>query len=151
MPCGGPAPGRPIGRPGSGCPQGVIGVFTYYQLLIFFFQQCPPDHGIHPRQILHLAKAAADGGDDDVAWIASNSLYSSLSFRASLRSCCSEGEGRETVDVKGGWELGGVVGEERGDFRLFKSWKRRGIFNCLSWPKSSKFFQNLPCFKSYCL
>jgi hypothetical protein len=24
---GRPAPGRPIGRPGSGCPQGVFGVF----------------------------------------------------------------------------------------------------------------------------
>jgi hypothetical protein len=29
-PCGRPAPGRPISRPGSGCPQGVIGVFSYY-------------------------------------------------------------------------------------------------------------------------
>jgi hypothetical protein len=30
MPCGWPAPGRPIGRQGSGRPQGVIGVFNYY-------------------------------------------------------------------------------------------------------------------------
>jgi hypothetical protein len=31
MPCGWPAPGRPIGHPGSGHPQGVIGVF-YFQM-----------------------------------------------------------------------------------------------------------------------
>jgi hypothetical protein len=37
MPLGRPAPGRPIGRPGSGRPQGEFGVFSYYQLLILFF------------------------------------------------------------------------------------------------------------------
>jgi hypothetical protein len=29
-PCGEPAPGQPIGCPGSGCPQGVIAFFSYY-------------------------------------------------------------------------------------------------------------------------
>jgi hypothetical protein len=29
-PCGRPAPGRPIGRPGSSPPQGVMGGFSYY-------------------------------------------------------------------------------------------------------------------------
>jgi hypothetical protein len=28
--CGWPAPGRPIGGPGAGRPQAVIGVFSYY-------------------------------------------------------------------------------------------------------------------------
>jgi hypothetical protein len=31
-PCRRPAPGRPIGHPGSGCPQGVIGVFNLHIL-----------------------------------------------------------------------------------------------------------------------
>jgi hypothetical protein len=30
MPCGRAAPSRPIGRPGSDCPQGVMGSFSYY-------------------------------------------------------------------------------------------------------------------------
>jgi hypothetical protein len=37
MPFGWPTPGRPIGRPGVGCPQGVFGVFSYYQLMILSF------------------------------------------------------------------------------------------------------------------
>jgi hypothetical protein len=34
MPCGRSAPGRPIGRPGSSRPQGVIGVFLVTYLKI---------------------------------------------------------------------------------------------------------------------
>jgi hypothetical protein len=55
-PCGWPAPGRPIGRPGSGHPQGVMGGFSYYQLVILIsniiFQHCPPDRGIHLTPIV---------------------------------------------------------------------------------------------------
>jgi len=40
-PCGWPAPGRPIGRLGSGLPQGVIGGFSYYQLVILIFNIVP--------------------------------------------------------------------------------------------------------------
>jgi hypothetical protein len=36
-PFGRPTPGRPIGRPGVGRPSGVVGVFSYYLLLILFF------------------------------------------------------------------------------------------------------------------
>jgi hypothetical protein len=32
MPCGWPAPGQLIGRPGSGHPQGLIGVFLVTHL-----------------------------------------------------------------------------------------------------------------------
>jgi hypothetical protein len=45
-PFGRPTPGRPIGRPEVGHPLGVFGVFSYYQL-VMFFQHCPPDHGTH--------------------------------------------------------------------------------------------------------
>jgi hypothetical protein len=40
-PCGQPAPGRLIGRPGSGRLQGVICVFSYYLLVIVFFKIVP--------------------------------------------------------------------------------------------------------------
>jgi hypothetical protein len=40
-PCGRPAPGRPIRRLGSGRPQGIIGVFSYYQLVILSFDIVP--------------------------------------------------------------------------------------------------------------
>jgi hypothetical protein len=33
-PCGRPSPGRPIRRPGSVCPQGVMGGFSYYYLVM---------------------------------------------------------------------------------------------------------------------
>jgi hypothetical protein len=32
-----PIPGRPIGRPGIGHLRGIIGVFSYYQLVDLFF------------------------------------------------------------------------------------------------------------------
>jgi hypothetical protein len=40
-PFGGPIPGQPIGCPGVGRPKGVIDVFHYYQLSIFFFYLVP--------------------------------------------------------------------------------------------------------------
>jgi hypothetical protein len=36
-----PTPGRPIGRPGVGHPQGVFGGFSYYQLVIRFSNIVP--------------------------------------------------------------------------------------------------------------
>jgi hypothetical protein len=33
---GGQPPGRPIDRPGVGCPKGVFGVFSYYELVMLF-------------------------------------------------------------------------------------------------------------------
>jgi hypothetical protein len=41
MPCGRPAPGRPIGRPGSGRPHGVIGVFQLMSISIIVFNIVP--------------------------------------------------------------------------------------------------------------
>jgi hypothetical protein len=41
MPCGQPAPGRPFGHPGSGPPQGILGGFSYYQLVILIFNIVP--------------------------------------------------------------------------------------------------------------
>jgi hypothetical protein len=35
-PFGWPTPGRPVGRPGVGHPQGVFDVFSYYQLVTLF-------------------------------------------------------------------------------------------------------------------
>jgi hypothetical protein len=35
-PFGRPIPGRLVGRPGVGHPQGVFGVFSYYLLVMFF-------------------------------------------------------------------------------------------------------------------
>jgi hypothetical protein len=40
-PCGRPAPGRPIGRPGSSCPQVIICVFNYCKLVILIFNIVP--------------------------------------------------------------------------------------------------------------
>jgi hypothetical protein len=40
-PIGRPTPGRPIGRPGVGCPMGVFGGFSYYQLVMLFFNIVP--------------------------------------------------------------------------------------------------------------
>jgi hypothetical protein len=41
MPFGRLTPGRPIGHHGLGCPSGVFGGFSYYQLVIFFFNIVP--------------------------------------------------------------------------------------------------------------
>jgi hypothetical protein len=41
MPFGQSAPGRPVGRPGVGRPQGVFGGFSYYQLVILLFNIVP--------------------------------------------------------------------------------------------------------------
>jgi hypothetical protein len=46
MPFGRPPPDRPSARRGVGRPQGVFGVFSYYQLVISSFQHRPPEHGI---------------------------------------------------------------------------------------------------------
>jgi hypothetical protein len=40
-PCRRPTPGWPISRPGVGHPQGVFGGFSYYQLVIVFFNIVP--------------------------------------------------------------------------------------------------------------
>jgi hypothetical protein len=37
-PSGGQPPGRPVGRPGVGRPQGVFGGFSYYLLVMLFFK-----------------------------------------------------------------------------------------------------------------
>jgi hypothetical protein len=39
--CGRPAPGRPISRPKSGHLQGIMGGFSYYQLVIIIFNIVP--------------------------------------------------------------------------------------------------------------
>jgi hypothetical protein len=41
MPFGRPTPGHPIGHPGVGRPLGVFGDFSYYQLVMFFFNIVP--------------------------------------------------------------------------------------------------------------
>jgi hypothetical protein len=41
MTCGQPAPGQPIGCPRSGHPQGIIGVFSNYYLVILIFNIVP--------------------------------------------------------------------------------------------------------------
>jgi hypothetical protein len=58
-PCRLPSPGRPIGHPGSGHPEGVIGVFQLLLISIANFFHCPPDHGIHsyrpPKPGIHIS------------------------------------------------------------------------------------------------
>jgi hypothetical protein len=40
-PFGRPTPGRPIGRPGVDRPKSVIGVFSYYELVVLFLNVFP--------------------------------------------------------------------------------------------------------------
>jgi hypothetical protein len=55
-PCERPTPGRPIGRPRSGCPQGVFGVFYLLFISNTNFQYCPPDHEIHLQDQVDIVK-----------------------------------------------------------------------------------------------
>jgi hypothetical protein len=54
MPFGRPTPGRPIGWLGVGLPQGIMGGFSYYWLVMLIsniiLKHCPPDLGINTKK-----------------------------------------------------------------------------------------------------
>jgi hypothetical protein len=60
-PFGRPTTGRPHGRPGVGHPQGVFGVFSYYLLVILFFNMVCLTVATARREIGHDGESGGCG------------------------------------------------------------------------------------------